>query len=147
VEDICRENDQKNGVCPYPMTEQELPEVMASFGFREVRTDYVAVNLTPDDPRNTREEAEAMLDAMMYTSLDAAKQLAVIAPDHVTGEEIVNGYAVYFVCFAIKGAELVNKEHRALRDRRLHGLCFDGDHTLTKELGNTILVGLRRKDK
>jgi len=40
---------ERYGVCAYPMSEVEYPRIMEEHGFRNVRTEYVTVNITPDN--------------------------------------------------------------------------------------------------
>lgn len=87
VEARCRELDRENGVCRYPMSEAEYPACMEKYGFREVSTQYVTINLTPDNPDYSRETALAMFEANHKGSLDGVDALAYIAPDLVTADE------------------------------------------------------------
>src|SRR5699024_11992740 len=43
-------------ICRYPMSEAELPLAMESYGFRQICTGFVTVNLTPDNPDIPRSE-------------------------------------------------------------------------------------------
>lgn len=51
------EIDKKYDVCAYPQDESELPLCMEKHGFRNVTTDYITVNLTPDNPIYSKEIA------------------------------------------------------------------------------------------
>lgn len=44
------EIEKKNAVCAYPQNEAEMPATMEQYGFRNVTTEYITVNLTPDNP-------------------------------------------------------------------------------------------------
>lgn len=72
----------------YSMSEKELPCAMEKYGFHQVSTHYLTVNLTPDNPGHSKETAYAMINAHRQTSLDAAESLAMIASGAVSKEEI-----------------------------------------------------------
>lgn len=58
-------------VCRYPMSEAELPASMAQYGFRDITTGYVTVDLTPDDPKTPSQMAEAMIESDRQCELEA----------------------------------------------------------------------------
>ncbi len=62
---------RRYNVGAYSMNEAELPRALEGCGFRSVSTDYIAVNLTPDDPRYPRETALAMIEAGRINDLEA----------------------------------------------------------------------------
>lgn len=82
------EVDEKFSVCAYPQNESELPLCMEQYGFRNVTTEYLTVNLTPDNPVYTKETAHAMINANRQVSLDGADELLRIATDVVTADEV-----------------------------------------------------------
>lgn len=82
------EVDEKFSVCAYPQNESELPLCMEQYGFRNVTTEYLTVNLTPDNPVYTKETAHAMINANRQVSLDGADELLRIATDVVTVDEV-----------------------------------------------------------
>lgn len=88
VSDVCKEMDEKAGVCAYPMSEMELPKEMEKYGFRHVSTEYLTVNLTPDNPAFSREEAHAMINSHRATALDGIQIMKDTAGALVTAEEI-----------------------------------------------------------
>lgn len=88
VEHRLREADKEFGVCLYPMNEQEYPICMQEYGFRDVSTEYITVNLTPDNPIYSKETAHAMINANRQTHLDGIERLAAIASDLVRKDEI-----------------------------------------------------------
>ncbi len=88
VEPFFREMEREYHVGQYPMSESELPSVMEKYGFRQVSTDYLTVNLTPDNPGNSKELAYAMINAHRQTNIDAVNSLPQIAPRMVTEDEI-----------------------------------------------------------
>ncbi|MBQ8315034.1 MAG: methyltransferase domain-containing protein, partial [Lachnospiraceae bacterium] len=55
------EVDEKYSVCAYPQNESELPLCMEQYGFRNVTTEYLTINLTPDNPIYSKETAHAMI--------------------------------------------------------------------------------------
>lgn len=79
---------ERFGVGKYAMNEAELPAAMERFGFRDVRTGYVAVSLTPDDPACPPELARAMLDEQRHTELDALESVRNTAPTQFTEAEL-----------------------------------------------------------
>lgn len=88
VEQSCQNTNQKYQVGQYFLSESELPSVMEQYGFRQVSTSYLTVNLTPDNPENTKEKAYAMINAQYQTSMDAIDSISYITPDIVSKEEI-----------------------------------------------------------
>lgn len=88
VEPFCDNLNQEYNVGQYAMSESELPSTMEKYGFRQVSTEYLTVNLTPDNPENSRELAHAMINAHRQTSVDAVNALTHIAPGVVSEEEI-----------------------------------------------------------
>lgn len=89
VKERCAETDKKYGVCAYPMSEAEYPAAMAAYGFREISTEYITVNLTPDDPCYPPDMACAMIEAQRRTALDAIEHLPHIAAGLVSEAELV----------------------------------------------------------
>ncbi len=73
---------EKYAVCKYPMSEAELPLAMTAYGFSDVRTGYVTVDLTPDDPKYTPEMAHAMINAHRQSALEAIDSVPVSMPNH-----------------------------------------------------------------
>ncbi|MCM1540933.1 MAG: class I SAM-dependent methyltransferase [Blautia sp.] len=88
VDALYQDINSRYGVGQYAMSESELPCAMEKYGFRQVSTDYAVVNLTPDNPRNSRELAYAMMDAHRQTGIDAADSLLRAAPGVVSAEEV-----------------------------------------------------------
>jgi ubiquinone/menaquinone biosynthesis C-methylase UbiE len=86
--DICREMDEKAGVCKYPMTETEMPRMMEKYGFRNVSTEYLTLNMTPDNPSFSREEAHAIIESHRATALDGLCILKDTAGNLVSDDEI-----------------------------------------------------------
>lgn len=88
VENRLAEVDEKFSVCAYPQNESELPLSMEQYGFRNVTTEYLTINLTPDNPIYSKETAHAMIKANRQVSLDGADELMRIASDVVTVDEV-----------------------------------------------------------
>lgn len=74
-------------VCRYPMSEAELPAAMERFGFQSVSTGYVAVDLTPDDPKFSSAEAHDMINANRIAALDSIESVLSTHPNQFTREE------------------------------------------------------------
>ena len=64
------ESLDKFEVCKYPMNEAELPAVMEKYGFRKVTTGYVLMDLTPDNPKYSKEMAYQIINTGRYASLE-----------------------------------------------------------------------------
>ena len=90
VEERMTEAQAARKVCQYPMSEAEYPRVMERYGFREVSTEYLTVNLTPDDPCYPPEMAHAMIEANRRNDLDVLDILEAIASDLVTPAELAS---------------------------------------------------------
>lgn len=75
-------------VCAYPMNETELPLDMEKYGFRNISTEYITINLTPDNPVYSAEMAHTMINANRQVELDYADSLLLIAKGIVTENEI-----------------------------------------------------------
>lgn len=88
VEPFCQNINQKYKVCQYAMSESELPSAMEKYGFRQISTDYLIVNLTPDNPENSQEMAYQMINAHRQTNIDAVDLLTHIAPGVISDKEI-----------------------------------------------------------
>lgn len=82
------EVDKKYSVCAYPQNESELPLCMEQYGFRNVTTEYLTINLTPDNPIYSKETAHAMINANRQVSLDAVDDLLRNAAGVVTADEV-----------------------------------------------------------
>ncbi len=74
-------------VCKYPMNEAELPAAMEKYGFRDVKTGYVTVNLTPDNPEYPRELAIDMINANRYCEIEGIESVLAAMPEHFTADE------------------------------------------------------------
>lgn len=83
-----RETHSKYRVCEYPQSEAELPLSMEKYGFKNVTTEYVTVNLTPDNPCYSSEMAHAMINANRQNDLDNAENMLHIANEVVTPSEV-----------------------------------------------------------
>ncbi len=77
-----------HGVCQYPRTEQEMPILMEAAGFSQVSTDYLTVNLTPDNPENDRATAHAMILSGRQTALDSLDCMERMHPGVVSQTEL-----------------------------------------------------------
>lgn len=61
---------------------------MELHGFKNVTTDYITINLTPDNPIYSKQMAYDMINANRKTALDWAELLLTIASDVVTVDEV-----------------------------------------------------------
>lgn len=75
---------KENGVGAYALNEMELPAAMEKYGFRDVETHYLAINLTPDDPFYTPEEARDMINANRQNDLDNIERMESVASGAVS---------------------------------------------------------------
>ncbi len=71
---------RENSVGAYALNEAALPATMEKYGFCSVETHYLTVNLTPDDPFYTPEEARAMINADRQNDLDNIERMESVAP-------------------------------------------------------------------
>lgn len=88
IEKFYSEIDKKYNVCSYPLSESELPLTMQKYGFKNVSTTYLTVNLTPDNPQYSKEMVYAMINANRQVELDSIDSFLDIAPNIVSFEEI-----------------------------------------------------------
>ena len=114
---------KENGVGAYALNEMELPAAMEKYGFRDVETHYLAINLTPDDPFYAPEEACDMINANRQNDLDNIERMESVAPGAVSraDREML--------------ARLVNERY----DRRL-ALYEAGEKQWDVTLGLTMLL-------
>ncbi len=88
TENFFAENMKKYKICAYPQNEAELPLAMEKYGFRNVTTEYITINLTPDNPINSQEMAYAMINANRLGDLENIDNLLHIAKNVVTEAEV-----------------------------------------------------------
>jgi len=81
------EVDKEHNVAKYCTSEQELPAIMSEFGFKNIQTHYLTVNLTPDSEQFDSEFAIKMIEANRRVHLDSLEYLPYIAPRVVTKDE------------------------------------------------------------
>ena len=114
---------KENGVGAYALNEMELPAAMEKYGFRDVETHYLAINLTPDDPFYAPEEARDMINANRQNDLDNIERMESVAPGAVSKAD------------RDRLARLVNERY----DRRL-ALYAAGKKQWDVTLGLTMLL-------
>lgn len=114
---------KENGVGAYALNEMELPAAMEKYGFRDVETHYLAINLTPDDPFYAPEEARDMINANRQNDLDNIERMESVAPGAVSKAD------------RERLVRLVNERY----DRRL-ALYAAGEKQWDVTLGLTMLV-------
>ncbi len=78
---------KKYDVCKYPMSEAELPAAMEQHGFRDIRTGFAVIDLTPDHPKFPPVLAHDIIDADRYSDLDGIDAALHSMPEHFTAEE------------------------------------------------------------
>ncbi len=88
VDKYFKDINEKYAVCAYPQSEMEMPLCMEQFGFRNVTTDYITINLTPDNPIYPKDMAYAMINANRKCAVDNATSLAQIGKGVVSDLEI-----------------------------------------------------------
>lgn len=75
------------GIGKYHMSEAELPAAMEKYGFKDIKTGYIAVDLTPDSPQTPPEEARAIIDEWRQTVLDGLDSVRRSMPKCFAAEE------------------------------------------------------------
>lgn len=88
VSDSYDKSSQEIGVGRYSVSEQELPLLMEKYGFREVSTEYLTINLTPDNPSVPRESALEMINSDRLGELDSVNTIPNVAPGIVGEDEL-----------------------------------------------------------
>ncbi len=88
TESYFRAVNETYGVCRYPRTEQEMPQLMQTAGFHSISTEYLTINLTPDNPMFNRETAHAIINANRQNDLDGIDYMPYVAPGIVSAEEL-----------------------------------------------------------
>ncbi len=88
VEKYFKEINEKYGVCAYPQNEMEMPLCMEQYGFKDVTTDYITINLTPDNPAYPKEFSHAMINANRKSAVDNIESLTQIGTGVVSDLEI-----------------------------------------------------------
>ena len=82
------ESLDKFEVCKYPMNEAELPVIMEKYGFRKVTTGYVLMDLTPDNPKYSKEMAYQIINTGRYASLERIQTVADTMSEYFSDQEI-----------------------------------------------------------
>lgn len=78
----------KYSICKYPMNEKELPVAMENYGFKDIQTGFVTIDLTPDNPKISPAFAHNMINAERYSDIDAVNSVLYTMPEHFSIEEI-----------------------------------------------------------
>lgn len=71
IEDV----SEKYGVGRFWMSEAELPASMEQNGFADLTTGYALIDLTPDAPKYPAQMAEAMIEEMRQSDLEAVQSM------------------------------------------------------------------------
>ncbi len=80
MEPYDRELNRTVGVGAYATDERGIPAALEAYGFGQVSTAYVTVNLTPDNPIYNRETAHAIINAERRGELDCLDSIPHVAP-------------------------------------------------------------------
>lgn len=75
-------------VCKYPMSEAEMPAAMSKYGFSNVSTGFVTIDLTPDHPKYSAALAFDMINANRYITLEGIDAVLHTMPEHFTTQEV-----------------------------------------------------------
>lgn len=75
-------------VCQYPMTEAELPAAMEKYGFKNVKTGYAVIDLTPDNPKYSAALAHNMINANRAATIDSIEAVLNTMPRHFNADEV-----------------------------------------------------------
>lgn len=112
---------EKYSIGKYAMSEKELPSAMERFGFSDISTGYVVIDMTPDDQKYPPQMAEDMINAGRAADIEA-----VLSTGQAGAEEI---------------ADIVNEKY----DRRI-ALYRKGDKQWDTEVSITMVVrGVNKK--
>ena len=80
--------DEKYSVGKYGCSEQEMPSEMGKYGFKDIQTHYLGINLTPDSSLYDKDFAVKIIESNRRINLDSLEYLPHIAPDVVTDGEM-----------------------------------------------------------
>lgn len=78
----------KYNVGKYYLSEAKLPAVMEQYGFKSVKTGYVVVDLTPDNPDTAPEFARTIVNADRYAAIEPIESVANSMPEQFSKQEI-----------------------------------------------------------
>jgi len=70
------------------MNEAELPITMEKYEFENIKTGFVTIDLTPDNPKFLSDLAHDMINADRYADIDAVDSVLYTMPEHFSIEEI-----------------------------------------------------------
>lgn len=71
----------------YAMSEAELPLAMARYGFSDLQTGFISIDLTPDHPNISADMAHAIFRDARDSALERIESVARALPERVTAEE------------------------------------------------------------
>lgn len=81
--------DKEYSVCKYSLNECQLPLSMEKYGFKDVSTDYIAINLTPDNPQYDENMALSIINANRQANIDRINMIPIAAPNIVGDDELI----------------------------------------------------------
>ena len=88
TEKICMEADKENAVCAYPKNEMEMPHLMQQYGFQNVSTEFITINLAPDNPCYDAETAHRIINMSRTVALDGVDVLSNTVGSMVSEDEL-----------------------------------------------------------
>ena len=62
---------------------------MEKYGFHHISTDYLTINLTPDNPNVSRETAHEIINSWRQTSIDSIHSLSHITSEMITSSDLI----------------------------------------------------------
>jgi len=87
TEQYYRAADEKYSVGKFGCSEQEMPHLMSKYGFKNIQTHYLTINLSPDSEQYEKAFVLKMIEANRRVHLDSLEYLPHIAPNIITKEE------------------------------------------------------------
>lgn len=79
---------EEYGIGRYSMNEKDLPYKMEKYGFHHVSTNYLTVNLTPDNPNVSKETAYEIINSWHQTNIGSINSLSNIASETIITSEL-----------------------------------------------------------
>ena len=79
---------EKYNIGKYYLNEAKLPFVMEQYGFKDIKTGYVLVDLTPDNPKTSPEFARAIINADRYSAIESIESVEQTMTEYFSNQEI-----------------------------------------------------------
>lgn len=80
---------EKYEIGQYTISEKNLPHEMEKYGFHHISTDYLTINLTPDNPNVSRETAHEIINSWRQTSINSIHSLSHITSEMITSSDLI----------------------------------------------------------